>query len=191
MKRFTSTDNHLINNEEWYLEDLTNKEFKKFCYLVAEGKLPLKIINNKDKINNIYKEAYRRKIFPPYETLNIHSWALYNYGYYENCPKLSLDRFSKQKLYQVVFQDNNNNLYNIGYYHHLEEAIPDINACLNIYEDINIKKEDLEKCMVTLGEWYNCFYLCLNSLYSCKNDNLYIRGFVYDYEELLEELRGN
>lgn len=46
----------------------------------------------------------------------------------------------KNKIYQVIMQDEYNNLYFLGFYKKLEDAIPDINDWLSIY---NIKIDEL------------------------------------------------
>lgn len=82
------------------------------------------------------------------------------------------------KIYQVLIQDNYNNLHLIGFYKQLKDSINDINEFLSIY-NIKITKKDL---IENIGIFNTNFDLDLSSIFE-KNDNaygLYIRGFVLE-----------
>lgn len=56
------------------------------------------------------------------------------------------------KKYQVIFQDEYNNLFLVGFYDELEDAIPDINNFLEVYG----KKIDSISCYPsTFGEAFD------------------------------------
>lgn len=102
-----------------------------------------------------------------------------------------------KKLYQVLFQDEWNNISEIGWYKELSDAISDINEHLEIYVDDNgepfvLKKEQLKEYPSTFNY---CFDLELglldeeerfNGLYGCA-----IRGFIHkfvdkDYDKVVD-----
>ena len=75
------------------------------------------------------------------------------------------------KKYEVIIQDEWNNLYQIGFYDKLEEAIPDVNDFLEIY-DVEIQE---------LTEYPSTFGTCFDMEIETKDENIImIRGFVLD-----------
>ena len=82
------------------------------------------------------------------------------------------------KLYQVIIQDERNNLFHIGFYENLKDSVNDINDHLHIYEE-QISKDDLREYPSTFGE---CFDMDLGSMFE-DNDSIQgvmIRGFIFD-----------
>ena len=74
------------------------------------------------------------------------------------------------KKYQVIIQDEYNNLYHIGFYDILDDAIPDINDFLETY-DISIKE---------LKEYPSTFGMCFDTELEVDEANtIMIRGFVF------------
>lgn len=61
---------------------------KNACWLLATKALNMHI--DKDLINDLFTVAYDRKIFRPDQIFNLHSWALYRYGYSQNMPRYML-----------------------------------------------------------------------------------------------------
>lgn len=72
--------------------------------------------------------------------------------------------------YQVIIQDEYNNLWHIGFYEKLEDSIDDINGMLSAY---NLKIDELKEYASTFD---SCFDIEL-----CSEDESYImiRGFVF------------
>lgn len=92
------------------------------------------------------------------------------------------------KLYQVIFQDEYNNLYMLGFYKDLRDSIQDINKELDSY-DIVIEEEDLKLYPSTFSE---CFDLSIRNIdrYEDNDDipDIYVRGFVFEIDNSLDEL---
>ena len=77
----------------------------------------------------------------------------------------------KLKKYEVIIQDEWNNLYQIGFYDKLEDAIPEINDFLSVYE-VEITE---------LVEYPSTFGTCFDTEIETKDENvIMIRGFVLD-----------
>ena len=86
---------------------------------------------------------------------------------------------SELKKYQVIIQDERNNLYHIGFYDNLNDAIPDVNDFLEVYD---IKVDDLTERASTFGP---CFDIDLETQ---NEEIIMVRGFIFD-GELLEETK--
>lgn len=93
------------------------------------------------------------------------------------------------KKYQIIMQDEYNNLYNLGFYKHLEDSIEDINNWLSLY---GTKIEDL-------SEYASTFNSCFDKEIETKDGNVVmVRGFMiydcpimvkhYNNEEINKEL---
>lgn len=82
------------------------------------------------------------------------------------------------KYYLVILQDEWNNLYYIGEYNELKDAIPDLNDQLSIY-DVKLEEDDLHEYPSTFGM---CFDLDLCNLerYEDKDEicGVMVRGFI-------------
>lgn len=76
------------------------------------------------------------------------------------------------KKYQVIIQDEWNNLYHIGFYDKLSDAIPDVNDWLQSYE-VSIDE---------LAEYPSTFSMCFDKEVEVNDGEnvIYIRGFIYE-----------
>lgn len=94
------------------------------------------------------------------------------------------------KIYQIIFQDEYNNLYLLGFYKNLKDSIQDINEELNSY-NVSITEEDLKLYPSTFSE---CFDLSIRNIDRYENDDdisdIYVRGFVFEIDASLDELLG-
>lgn len=77
---------------------------------------------------------------------------------------------SQLKKYQVIIQDEWNNLYHIGFYDILNDAIPDINDFLKVYD---VEIEDLKEYASTFGS-------CFDTEVETKDETIImVRGFIH------------
>lgn len=85
------------------------------------------------------------------------------------------------KRYEVIMQDEWNNLYRLGEYKELKDSIGDINDFLSVY-DVTIKEEDLKEYASTFGE---AFDLDIGMMYEDRDDlvGIMVRGFILYNEE--------
>ena len=91
-------------------------------------------------------------------------------------------------LYEIMMQDEYNNLYLLGFYESLDDAIEDINDFISAYyEDgaIPIKKGDL-------AEYASTFGACFDREIEWKNEDdcpgsIMIRGFILSAKIVGEE----
>lgn len=86
------------------------------------------------------------------------------------------------KRYEVIMQDEWNNLYRLGEYKELKDSIEDINGFLSVY-DVTIKEEDLKEYASTFG---GAFDLDIGMMYEDRDDlvGIMVRGFIlYDKEK--------
>jgi hypothetical protein len=72
--------------DEFELKDIDDKYLLALLICIAQGIGYDCITSNKDKINDIYKEAYSRKIINYAVIFNLHSWALYKHGFEKTHP---------------------------------------------------------------------------------------------------------
>ncbi len=77
-------------------------------------------------------------------------------------------------IYQVIMQDEYNNLFCLGFYKNLTDAIPDINEWLSTY-DVQIDE---------LSTYPSTFDICFDRDIDLEDCTVYIRGFVMDEEVL-------
>jgi len=84
------------------------------------------------------------------------------------------------KKYEIIMQDEWNNLYRLGIYNELKDSIQDINDWLDVY-DFQIKEDDLKAYTSTFGEAID---LDIGMLCEERDDllGLMVRGFVL-YED--------
>jgi hypothetical protein len=93
------------------------------------------------------------------------------------------------KVYQVIMQDEYNNLFLCGFYKELKEAVSDINDFISVYGDYKITEEDLRVRKSTFGE---CFDVSLNDIFFSEEENIdysdiagvEIRGFILEEEHI-------
>lgn len=86
------------------------------------------------------------------------------------------------KRYEVIMQDEWNNLYRLGEYEELKDSIEDINGFLSVY-DVTIQEEDLKEYASTFG---GAFDLDIGMMYEDRDDlvGIMVRGFIlYDEEK--------
>lgn len=91
-------------------------------------------------------------------------------------------------LYEIVMQDEYNDLYLLGFYESLDDAIEDINGFISVYDEdgaIPIKKGDLAEYASTFGS-------CFDREIEWKNEDdcpgsIMIRGFILSAKIVGEE----
>lgn len=91
-------------------------------------------------------------------------------------------------LYEIVMQDEYDNLYLLGFYESLDDAIEDINGFIEAYEEdgaIPLKKGDLAEYASTFGS-------CFDREIEWKNEDdcpgsIMIRGFILSAKIVGEE----
>lgn len=86
------------------------------------------------------------------------------------------------KIYQVIYQDEFNNLYMLGFYKCLDDCIDGVNEYLgDEYE--KLKKGDL-------SEYPSTFEMAFDKTIYDKDEcnSVYVRGFIIDTDCLIEEL---
>lgn len=74
------------------------------------------------------------------------------------------------KKYQVIFQDEWNNLYEVGFYDNLNDSIDDINGYLKTY---NAKIEELQ-------EYISTFSKSFDTEIDTESGVVMIRGFIHE-----------
>lgn len=74
------------------------------------------------------------------------------------------------KKYQVIFQDEWNNLYEVGFYDNLNDSIDDINDYLKTY---NAKIEELQ-------EYISTFSKSFDTEIDTESGVVMIRGFIHE-----------
>ena len=97
-------------------------------------------------------------------------------------------RVADAPMYEVIMQDECDNLYLLGFYGSLDDSIDDINGFLGAYEDdgaIPIKKGDL-------AEYASTFGACFDREIEWKNEDdcpgtIMVRGFILSAKSVGEE----
>ena len=97
-------------------------------------------------------------------------------------------RVADAPMYEVIMQDECDNLYLLGFYGSLDDSIDDINGFLGAYEDdgaIPLEKGDLEEYASTFGT-------CFDREIEWKNEDdcpgtIMVRGFVLSAKNAKEE----
>lgn len=74
------------------------------------------------------------------------------------------------KKYQVIFQDEWNNLYEVGFYDNLNDSIDDINDYLKTY---NAKIDELQ-------EYISTFSKSFDTEIDTESGVVMIRGFIHE-----------
>lgn len=96
------------------------------------------------------------------------------------------------KVYEVFIIDNWNNIYLIGWYKDLDDAIEGINDHIT-NDKYKLEKGDLKEYPSTFN---NCFDTSVYDIYQSKNsddeidyeDDIQIRGFIFNSLELIKEI---
>lgn len=93
-------------------------------------------------------------------------------------------------LYEIVMQDEYDNLYLLGFYQSLDDAIEDINGFIGAYDDgaIPFKKGDL-------AEYASTFGTCFDREIEWENEEdcpgiIMVRGFILSAKSVGEEANG-
>lgn len=82
------------------------------------------------------------------------------------------------KKYEVIIQDEWNNLWLMGFYNALDEALPDVNSFLEVYD---VKIDSLNERVSTFG---GCFD---TEVFTSDDEAIMIRGFILDWESIVNE----
>ena len=106
----------------------------------------------------------------------------------ETAEKENADHAEDAPLYEVMMQDEYDNLYLLGFYGSLGDAIEDINDFISVYDEdgaIPLKKEDLAEYASTFGP-------CFDREIEWKNEDdcpgsVMIRGFILSAKIVGEE----
>lgn len=80
------------------------------------------------------------------------------------------------KVYQVIFQDEWNNLYHLGFFKDLNDAVPAVNEMLSSYDDIEkLNPGDLTEYPSTFSAVFD------REFYSeDEGTSVSVRGFIFD-----------
>ena len=99
------------------------------------------------------------------------------------------------KVYEIFLNDIWNNCYLLGFYNNLDDAIDDINKNI-VDEKFHLSKGDLKEYPSTFGYTFDT---CVGDIYLNKHpesnndfysddENLWVRGFILDSQNLLNTL---
>ena len=91
-------------------------------------------------------------------------------------------------LYEVMMQDEYDNLYQLGFYGSLDDAIEDINGFIGAYEDdgaVPLRKGDIAQYASTFGT-------CIDRPIEWENEDdcpgcIMVRGFILSAKSVGEE----
>lgn len=91
-------------------------------------------------------------------------------------------------LYEIIMQDECNDLYQLGFYQSLDDAIEDINDFIGAYDDdgaVHLKKGDL-------AEYASIFGTCFDREVEWENEEdcpgtVMVRGFALSAKSVKEE----
>lgn len=97
-------------------------------------------------------------------------------------------RVDDAPMYQIVMQDEYDNLYLLGFYESLDDALEDINGFIGAYDDdgaIPLEKGDL-------AEYASTFGTCFDREVEWENEEdcpgtIMIRGFILSAKSVGEE----
>ena len=106
----------------------------------------------------------------------------------ETAEKENAAKIVDAPLYEIIIQDEYNDLYLLGFYGSLGDAIEDINDFISVYDEdgaIPLKKEDL-------AEYASTFGTCFDREIEWKNEDdcpgsVMIRGFILSAKIVGEE----
>lgn len=89
------------------------------------------------------------------------------------------------KKYQVIFVDEYNNWYLIGFFDNLQDAEPDLNNMLKDYTMLNDEDEEVEcqfgenKSLGHLNEYVSTFGNCFDRVIDADCGCIEVRGFIF------------
>jgi hypothetical protein len=72
--------------DEFELKDINNEYLMKILICIPQGTGYSCIVENKEKINALYQEAYNRNLTNYAVIFNLHTWALCVWGFEDNFP---------------------------------------------------------------------------------------------------------
>lgn len=106
----------------------------------------------------------------------------------ENAEKKNAAQADDAPLYEVMMQNEYDNLYLLGFYESLDDSIEDINGFIGAYDDdgaVPLKKGDL-------AEYASTFGTCFNREVEWENEEdcpgtIMIRGFILSAKSVGEE----
>lgn len=106
----------------------------------------------------------------------------------ETAEKENSVRVDDAPMYQIVMQDEYDNLYLLGFYESLDDSIEDINGFIGAYDDdgaIPLKKGDL-------AEYASTFGTCFDREIEWENEEdcpgtIMVRGFILSAKSVGEE----
>lgn len=93
------------------------------------------------------------------------------------------------KVYQVIFEDEYNNLYHLGFFKQLKDSLKSINQHLELYRDTMLDEDGCECEFQPLTEfdlvpYASTFNDCFDKTIWTKEGCLMIRGFIFeDFEQ--------
>jgi hypothetical protein len=92
-----------------------------------------------------------------------------------------------KKIYQVIIQDEYNNLTLVGFYKDLDDSIDDINEHLSTY-NVRLSKGDLKEYPSTFS---SVFDTDLADIFLENEEvaGVMIRGFILDTEETIKDIK--
>lgn len=82
-----------------------------------------------------------------------------------------------RKIYEVIFVDEYNNFWLVGFYHDLQNAVPDINDHLRAY---NTSIDHIDVYPSTFGECFDFEITSNNSEFDDGYTGCMVRGFIFD-----------
>lgn len=102
------------------------------------------------------------------------------------------------KIYQVILQDEWNNLYHQGFYPSLAASLPSLNSFLESY-GVKLEKKDLKTYAGSFSEVFdaNIGDICASKYHMDEDSTEYeelsqlqIRGFIFEKNALLKEINA-
>lgn len=84
------------------------------------------------------------------------------------------------KTYQIIIQDEFDNLYHIGFYKKLEDGLEDINYFLKAYET------QIDE----LKEYSGTFGMCFDKNIEIEDGGIMIRGFIFENDNQVYQLES-
>lgn len=101
------------------------------------------------------------------------------------------DGYPVDKRYQVIFVDEYDNMYLIGFYSNLRDAEPDLNAYLDGYNGYGDDDEEVDAplhlgdddgpgCLGHLEEYASTLSMCFDRIVDTTVGCVQIRGFVFE-----------
>lgn len=153
--------------------EIDDERIKKYLINVKKGYLSLEQAReNAVYYDNDTKEV-KEKVLEEYKNFEFNSKTYEELmKIVHNCVKFNIiKQIQNNKKYLVFTQDEWNNLYYMGTYDNLDDAIPDVNNWLSVY-DIQIDE---------LKEYPSTFGMCFDKEVKTKDEQfLMIRGFILE-----------